>query len=167
MHTNFAAVLPVYNTKMMPNRVTLFALFSSGLTFVDRIVAYTITYEIEVQRFSWCTGLARTRPDGTRTVYLEVNQCVASGFLTRSMCSISVANVVYSNDGGSAITINGIAVGYFTTRPLPAVEFSSPRDLWNIQRNSGAVGRVVPCNEVTLVTLQWTRNRLHHTQLCV
>ena len=36
MHTNFAAV---YNTKMMPNRVTLFALFSSGLTFVDRIVA--------------------------------------------------------------------------------------------------------------------------------
>ena len=138
--------------------MTLFALFSASL-IVDYIVAYNITYEFEAQSFSWCTGLARTRPDGTRTVYLEVNQCVASGFLTRSMCSISVANVVYSNDGGSAtvyVLINGTAVGYVTTRPLPSVAFSSPRDLWNIQRNSGAVGRVVTplgygSNEVTLV----------------
>ena len=87
------------------------------------------------------TGLLRTHPDGKKTVYLDVNDHVTNPFSIHSDCSISVADVVYFNDGGSDkvnVTLDEEKVGFFMTES-PEIEYP-PGSLWDILRNSRAVG---------------------------
>ena len=91
------------------------------------------------------TGLLRTRPDGKKTVYLDVDDHVTNTFRIHSNCSVTVADVVYFNDGGSDkvnVMFGEKKVGFFMTE-FPEVEHP-PGSLWNILRNSREVGTNVP-----------------------
>lgn len=120
----------------------LFVSVTFGLLTVYS-TAFNANVDFEAENGTY-TGLLRTRQDGKMTVYLDVNDRVTNIFRIYSDCSISVADVVYFNDGGSDkvnVTLGDEKIGFFMTES-PEVGHP-PGYLWNILRNSRAVGTTV------------------------
>ena len=102
---------------------------------------YTIqtTISLEAERGTY-TGhkVQRSRASGQHTVRLHQGQYVENSFTTHCSCSVTVTNVIYTNDGGSdtiTLSLDGRAVGTFHTHSQ-----SNHGKLWNIPRHSGKVG---------------------------
>ena len=81
---------------------------------------------------------------GLQTVYLQRDGYVENTFLTTGTCTVSVINVLYSNDGDSdtiTLSIDGTTVGSFNT-----LAASDGGQLWNTFRSSGSVGNTLALN---------------------
>jgi len=71
----------------------------------------------------------------------KANNYVQNSFDIDCICSITVENVVYTNDGGSdtiTVSLDGIILGTFRT-----LSRSNYGRLWNVPRRSGRIGRSV------------------------
>ena len=87
---------------------------------------------------------SRSEASGSKTVYIHQYGYVENTFLTTGTCTVSVINVVYSNDGGSdtiTLSIDGTTVGSFNT-----LAESNGGQLWNTFRSSGSVGSTLALN---------------------
>ena len=119
----------------MKNTVGVFVVVSIGL-IMDYACAFSMNYDYEAEEGTY-SGRARNN-----VVYLEENEHARNTFRIHSSCSVSVANVLYYNDGSSlssvAVMLDRVAVGTFDTE-YPEVD-DSPANLWKIQHHSGTVG---------------------------
>ena len=101
---------------------------------------FDMTVNIGVEQSQY-TGFLRTRQDGKKVVYLKENGHIRKDFEIFSNCFFSNVSVFYSNDGRSDsmnITLDGGAVGFFTTKPPTTDDL--PSEMWNVQQNSGPLG---------------------------
>ena len=117
------------------------------LTDYAASISMKVDYEAEDGTY---TGLPRTRQDGKKTVYLGENDYVTISFRIHSNCSIAVDDVIYFNDGGRDkvnVTLADNEVGSFMTQ-VPSGVGHPPGELWNILRNSRAVGSYVQLDPV-------------------
>jgi len=112
---------------------------------------------LEAERGTY-TGhiVQRSRASGQRTVRLRQGQYVENSFTARCSCSVTVTNVIYTNDGGSdtiTLSLDGRAVGTFHTRSQ-----SNRGKLWNVPQHSGKVGgSVVLGRGIHTVRIEATR----------
>ena len=98
------------------------------------------TLEAEDGMYTGSTA-QRGAASGQLTVRLGQGQYVENPFVTRCSCSVTVTNVVYTNDGGTdvvTVSVDGRIVGTFLT-----LSRSGGGHLWNVPRSSGRVGSSV------------------------
>jgi hypothetical protein len=80
----------------------------------------------------------RSAASGKATIQLSASQSVTNSFVTRSLCSVEIYDVAYTNDGGSdtiEVYIDDIQIASFTT--ISASNFGQN---WNVIRNTRAIG---------------------------
>ena len=80
-------------------------------------------------------AVARSAASNQYTVRLGEGQYVENSFTTQGNCSVTVTDIVYTNDGGSdtiTISLDGRAIDTFHT-----LSGTGGSHLWNVQRSSG------------------------------
>ena len=80
-------------------------------------------------------AVARSAASNQHTVRLGEGQHVENSFTTQGNCSVTVTDIVYTNDGGSdtiTISLDGRAIDTFHT-----LSGTGGSHLWNVQRSSG------------------------------
>ena len=85
--------------------------------------------------------VARSAASNQHTVRLGEGEYVDNSFTTQGNCSVTVTNIVYTNDGGSdtiTVSLDGRAIGTFHT-----LSEAGGGQLWNVPRGSGMIGDTI------------------------
>jgi len=86
-------------------------------------------------------AVARSAASNQHTVRLGEGQYVENSFTTQGNCSVTVTDIVYTNDGGSdtiTISLDGRAIDTFHT-----LSGTGGGHLWNVPRSSGMLGDTI------------------------